>query len=50
MSDEVNLSITHPQVGLQARLSGEGLGLILRNVIKYLPAEEAEWLIILVFT
>ena len=35
MSDEVNVTITHPQLGLQGRAVGKGLGLILKNVVKY---------------
>ena len=35
MSDEVNISITHPQMGLQGRAVGKGLGLVVKNVVKY---------------
>jgi hypothetical protein len=40
MGDEMNLTITHPQLGLQVRVIGEGLKLIVKSVAKYLPAKE----------
>jgi hypothetical protein len=36
MADEVNVTVTHPQLGLQGRVVGKGLGLVLKNVVKYL--------------
>lgn len=37
MGDQVCLSVTHPQIGMQARIIGEGLNLIVKTVAKYLP-------------
>jgi hypothetical protein len=35
MADEMNVTVTHPQLGLQGRVVGKGLGLLLKNVVKY---------------
>ena len=41
MGDELNLSVTHPQIGVQARLSAKsGLKLVLKSIAKYIPAKE----------
>jgi len=38
MSDEVNISITHPQLGLQGRVIGKGLNLLLKTITKYMSS------------
>lgn len=41
MGDELNLSVTHPHLGLQARLSAKsGLKLVVKTIAKYLSAKE----------
>lgn len=40
MADEVNASVTHPQLGLQLRINGKGLALIIRNAVKFMEANE----------
>lgn len=35
IQDEVNISIITPEIGLQGRVVGKGLGLVLKNVLKY---------------
>lgn len=37
MGDEIDVSVTHQHVGLQARITGEGLSDILKTMCKYLP-------------
>ena len=37
MGDEITLTATHPQLGLQARLCGEGLAMVVKTVAKFLP-------------
>jgi hypothetical protein len=42
LGDEVNFSVTHPQLGLQARLTAKsGLKLIVKSIAKYLPGGSA---------
>ena len=36
LGDEVEFSVCHPHVGVKGRVSGEGLGLIARNMAKYI--------------
>ena len=40
MGDEIDISATHPQLGVQARITGEGLGQVLKTVSKYLPRKD----------
>lgn len=42
MGDEVTLSASHPQLGMLLRLNGEGLALILKTFVKYLPRSSSE--------
>ena len=42
MADEVNASVTHPQLGMQFRVNGKGLGLIIRNAVKFMEAKDGE--------
>jgi uncharacterized membrane protein (Fun14 family) len=35
ISDEVNISMLLPDMGLQGRVVGKGLGLALKNALKY---------------
>jgi len=34
--DEVNISIVTPEIGLQGHVVGKGLGLVLKNALKYI--------------
>jgi len=37
LGDEIEVDFAHPQLGVHARLHGEGLGLIVRTGAKYIP-------------
>jgi hypothetical protein len=36
IKDEVNISIVTPDIGLQGHVVGNGLGLVLKNVLKFI--------------
>jgi hypothetical protein len=40
MADEVEGTITHPQMGVHLRVCGKGLRLVVRNIVKYMDAKE----------
>ncbi len=40
MGDEIGVSVTHPQLGLQMRVVGEGLKLVVKSIAKYMPSKE----------
>lgn len=37
MGDELKVTATHPQLGLQARLSGKGLSHVVKTIAKFIP-------------
>lgn len=41
MGDEINLSVTHQHVGVQARITGEGLNDVLKTMCKYMSPGES---------
>ena len=40
MADEVNFTVLHPQLGVQARLTGEGLALVAKTIAKFMDKKE----------
>lgn len=42
MGDEVALTVTHPQLGLQMRLVGKGMKEVAKSVAKYIPRKEEQ--------
>jgi hypothetical protein len=40
MNDEIDISLVHPNVGAQTRITGEGLNYALKNYIKFVPRKD----------
>ena len=40
LDNEIDISLTHPSIGAQIRIVGKGLNLVVRNLAKYLEANE----------
>jgi|LauGreDrversion4_2_1035121.scaffolds.fasta_scaffold400957_1 hypothetical protein len=38
LQDDLTLTLVHPQLGLIARLNGQGLNQVIRAVVKFVPA------------
>jgi hypothetical protein len=40
LGNEIDVSVTHPSAGAQIRIIGKGLNLVVKNLAKYLEANE----------